>query len=55
MTGLPDRVLVYGVTASGRSTAALAIGARTGMLVTLVDELTWLAGWVRSRSRASLR
>jgi adenylate kinase family enzyme len=45
-TPLPDRVLVYGVTGSGKSTAALAIGARTGHPVTLVDELTWLPGWV---------
>jgi adenylate kinase family enzyme len=43
---LPDRVLLYGVTGSGKSTAALAIGARTGHPVTLVDELTWLPGWV---------
>ena len=43
---LPDRVLVYGVTGSGKSTAALAIGARTGHPVTLADELTWLPGWV---------
>lgn len=43
---LPDRVLVYGVTGSGKSTAALALGARTGHPVTLVDELTWLPGWV---------
>ena len=46
MADLPDRVLVYGVTGSGKSTAALAIGARTGHPVTLVDELTWLPGWV---------
>ena len=43
---LPDRVLLYGVTGSGKSTAALAIGERTGHPVTLVDELTWLPGWV---------
>jgi adenylate kinase family enzyme len=43
---LPDRVLVYGVTGSGKSTAAVAIGARTGLPLTLVDELTWLPGWV---------
>ncbi|MDZ5662743.1 adenylate kinase [Nocardioides sp. S-58] len=43
---LPDRILVYGVTGSGKSTAALAIGARTGLPATLVDELTWLPGWV---------
>lgn len=45
MGELPDRVLVYGVTGSGKSTAACAIGARTGHPVTLVDELTWLPGW----------
>ena len=44
--GLPDRVLVYGVTGSGKSTAALTIGARTGHPVTLVDDLTWLPDWV---------
>jgi adenylate kinase family enzyme len=43
---LPDRVLVYGVTGSGKSTGAVSIGARTGLPVTLVDELTWLPGWV---------
>ena len=43
---VPDRVLLYGVTGSGKSTAALEIGARTGHPVTLVDELTWLPGWV---------
>lgn len=41
-----DRILVYGVTGSGKTTAALAIGSRTGLPVTLVDELTWLPGWV---------
>lgn len=54
-TSVPDRVLVYGVTGSGKSTAALAIGARAGHPVTLVDELTWLPGWVpvdASRQRA---
>lgn len=40
------RILVYGVTGSGKSTAAERIGARTGLPVTLVDELTWLPGWV---------
>jgi adenylate kinase family enzyme len=46
MVEVPDRVLVYGVTGSGKSTAAVAIGARTGLPLTLVDELTWLPGWV---------
>ena len=50
----PDRILLYGVTGSGKSTAALALGERTGLPVTLVDELTWLPGWVpveQSRQR----
>jgi adenylate kinase family enzyme len=42
----PRRVLVYGVTGSGKSTAAARIAARTGLPLTLVDELTWLPGWV---------
>ncbi|RYC07215.1 adenylate kinase [Nocardioides zhouii] len=46
MAEVPRRVLVYGVTGSGKSTAALALGERTGLPVTLVDELTWLPGWV---------
>lgn len=37
---------MYGVTGSGKSTAAGQIGERTGLPVTLVDELTWLPGWV---------
>ena len=40
------RVLVYGVTGSGKSTAAARIAERTGLPLTLVDELTWLPGWV---------
>lgn len=46
MSRSPDRILVYGVTGSGKSTAAVAIGTRTGLPATLVDELTWLPGWV---------
>jgi adenylate kinase family enzyme len=42
----PDRILVYGVTGSGKSTAATRIAAATGLPLTLVDELTWLPGWV---------
>lgn len=39
------RVLVYGVTGSGKSTAAKRIAARTGLPLTLADELTWEPGW----------
>lgn len=41
-----DRVLIYGVTGSGKSTAALRVGEMTGLPVTLVDELTWMPGWI---------
>ena len=40
------RILVYGVTGSGKSTAAKRIAARTGLPLTLADELTWAPGWV---------
>lgn len=41
-----DRILIYGVTGSGKSTAASRVATRTGLPVTLVDELTWNPGWV---------
>lgn len=42
-----QRVLLYGVTGSGKSTAALAVGAGLGLPVRLVDEeFGWLADWV---------
>ena len=40
------RILVYGVTGSGKSTAARRIAARTRLPLTLADELTWAPGWV---------
>src|SRR3954467_15292394 len=40
------RILVYGVTGSGKSTAATRIAAVTGLPLHLADELTWLPGWV---------
>ncbi|MCW2844501.1 MAG: hypothetical protein JWN22_2417 [Nocardioides sp.] len=43
---MPRRILVYGVTGSGKSTAAGRIAERTGLPLTLVDDLTWLPGWV---------
>lgn len=42
---MPRRILVYGVTGSGKSTAAQRIAAATGLPLTLADELTWLPGW----------
>jgi len=42
------RVLLLGVTGSGKSTAAVEIGARLGLPVHLADEeFGWLPGWVQ--------
>lgn len=41
------RILVYGVTGSGKSNAAQRIAAHTGLPLTLADELTWQPGWVQ--------
>ncbi|WP_031465439.1 hypothetical protein [Sciscionella sediminilitoris] len=48
MSGPPsaERILVYGVTGSGKSTTAHRIATATGLPLTLVDELTWEPGWV---------
>lgn len=42
---LAQRILVYGVTGSGKTTAALRIAERYGRTPTLVDELSWEPGW----------
>jgi adenylate kinase family enzyme len=44
--GLPSRIMVYGVTGSGKTTLARKIADRTGLPCVLVDDLTWQAGWV---------
>lgn len=42
------RILLYGVTGSGKSTAATEVGARLGLPVHLADEdFVWLPGWVQ--------
>ena len=41
-----DRILVYGVTGSGKTTIARQIAARTGLPWHEVDNLTWKPGWV---------
>lgn len=42
------RILLYGVTGSGKSTAAVEVGARLGLPVHLADEeFGWLPGWVQ--------
>jgi adenylate kinase family enzyme len=41
-----DRVLVYGVTGSGKTTLARKIAENTGLPWHSVDDLTWEPGWV---------
>ncbi len=41
-----DRILVYGVTGSGKTTMAREIAARTGLPWHEIDNLTWEPGWV---------
>lgn len=41
-----QRILVYGVTGSGKTTLAARISAATGLPWHSVDDLTWEAGWV---------
>lgn len=47
------RILCFGVTGSGKSTMAQALGDRLGLPVTLVDDLCWAPGWVQ-RSREEI-
>jgi adenylate kinase family enzyme len=41
-----DRVLIYGVTGSGKTTLAQRIAERTGLPFHNGDDLTWEPGWV---------
>jgi adenylate kinase family enzyme len=41
-----DRVLIYGVTGSGKTTLAQKVADRTGLPFHSVDDLTWEPGWV---------
>ncbi len=43
--GRARRILVYGVTGSGKSTAAIRIAANLGLPCHLADELTWEPRW----------
>jgi adenylate kinase family enzyme len=42
------RVLVMGNSGSGKSTFARALGARTGLPVTHLDQIFWEPGWVQA-------
>jgi adenylate kinase family enzyme len=42
-----DRIFVYGVTGSGKTTMAARIAERTGLPWHSVDELTWEPGWIQ--------
>jgi adenylate kinase family enzyme len=41
-----DRVLIYGVTGSGKTTLAQRVAERTGLPFHSVDDMTWEPGWV---------
>jgi predicted kinase len=43
---MADRVLIYGVTGSGKTTMARQVAERTGLRWHSVDDLTWEPGWV---------
>ena len=42
---MATRILLYGVTGSGKTTLGAEIAARTGIPFHAVDELTWEPGW----------
>lgn len=41
-----ERILVYGVTGSGKTTLAARLAAATGLPWYAIDDLTWEPGWV---------
>jgi adenylate kinase family enzyme len=41
-----NRILIYGVCGSGKTTFARRLGERTGIPWTSVDDLAWLPGWI---------
>ena len=49
----PDRIAVVGISASGKSTFARALGARMGLPVLHGDKLDWMENW-RERPAADL-
>ena len=43
---MASRVLIYGVTGSGKTTLARRVAERTGLPFHDVDDLTWEPGWI---------
>lgn len=43
---MPERVIVYGVTGSGKTSLAERVSAATGIPWHAVDDLTWEPGWI---------
>jgi adenylate kinase family enzyme len=41
-----NRVLIYGVTGSGKTTLAQKVAERTGLPFHSVDDMTWEPGWI---------
>ncbi len=52
---MTDRILVYGVAGSGKTTMAARIAERTGLPWHSVDDLTWEPGWVEVPSQEQRR
>jgi len=46
MATVPERIVVYGVTGSGKTTLAARLAEQTGLPWHSVDDLTWEPGWV---------
>lgn len=45
MKGLGNKIVVIGVSASGKSTFARKLAKKTGLPLILVDEIMWKPGW----------
>ncbi|GAA3645875.1 isopentenyl transferase family protein [Microbacterium marinilacus] len=43
---VPSRILLYGATGAGKTTAAVRLGEKLGLPVVLADEIGWLPQWV---------
>lgn len=52
---MAERILLYGVTGSGKSVLAARIAEATGIPWHPVDELTWEPGWVQVPAEEQLR